>query len=343
MNLNEEEKELLEQWLNNQSFINWAKQSDAKDMESWELYFNQHPDHWELAKMGKVLVLGISFNKIPNDPNQANRVLSGVLDQLENKEGQEKRKTRAWIAPLQNTWKLAGAIALIGLLSWFSYVQFFHHGEVLLSTDYGEQKEHILSDGSKVILNANSRLSYNSQNPREVRLEGEAFFEVKKMPETNSQFQVLTQDLRVMVLGTSFNVNARNDQTKVFLEEGKVDLEVNDLKTGVIQMNPGDLITYSKKQKKLKENRNNASALENSSWKAGTLIFNNTPLQEALYEIEDIYGIQFVIQSEKVKEEVISGGVPIKDLGVSLQTLSEVYGIHIRSEGKRYFITGKHE
>ena len=343
MKLNEYNTELLEKWLNDQSFINWAKQADANDMESWELYFNRHPDHWELAKMGRILVLGVSFNEIPGDPNQAGIVLSGVLGQLENNEGREKIKPRALRNPLQSAWKLAGAIALIGLLSWISYIQFFNHGEVLISTNYGEQREHLLPDGSTVILNANSQLSYDAQNPRKVRLEGEAFFEVKKMPDTNTQFQVLTQDLRVMVLGTSFNVNARNDQTKVFLEEGKVDLEVDDPKTGVIQMNPGDLITYSKKQKKLKEDRTNASALENSSWKAGSLIFNNTPLQEALYEIEDIYGIQFVIQSEKVKGEVISGGVPIKDLEVSLQTLREVYGIHIRSKGKRYFITGKHE
>ena len=163
------------------------------------------------------------------------------------------------------------------------------------------------------------------------------------MPETNAKFQVLTEDLTVNVLGTSFNVNTRNDQTKVFLEEGKVRLKVDNPDTDFVEMDPGDLIAYSKKQNKLKENRKNASSLENASWKEGTLIFNDTSLPHALYEIEDIYGIHFVLQSEELKEESISGGVPIKDLNVTLRTLSEVYGIKIRSEGKRYFIDEKIE
>lgn len=343
MKLNEDDKELLEQWLDDQSFVNWAKQSNDKDIANWELYFNEHPDHWELGKVGRILLQGIPFNEIPKNPSQANAALLDLMDQLDQKDGVSENTLKTPLAAFQTTWKWAATIALVLLISGVAYIRFFYHGEVLLSTDYGEQREHMLSDGSKVILNANSRLSYNSQNPRKVRLEGEAFFEIKKIPGSNTSFQVSTPDLMVTVLGTSFNVNARNDQTKVFLEKGKVDLNVNDSETGVIQMNPGDLITYSKKQRKLKENRNNASLLENASWKAGTLIFNDTPLQEALYEIEDIYGIQFIIQSEKVKDEVISGGVPIKDLEVSLQTLSEVYGIHIRSKGKRYFITGKQE
>ena len=343
MKLNKDDKELLELWLEDQSFINWAKRNNDNDMSNWELYFNQNPDHWELGKVGRTLVQGIPFNEIPKDSTQTKMALEGLMDRLDRREEANKNTFVTLRTSFQNTWKWAATLALLLLFSGLAYFQFFHHKEVLLSTNYGEQREYVLPDGSKVTLNANSSLSYYSQNPRKVTLEGEAFFEIKKIPETHTPFQVFTQDLMVTVLGTSFNVNARNDQTKVFLEEGKVDLEVHDPETGVIQMNPGDLITYSKKQNKLKENRSNVSALENASWKAGTLVFNNTPLQEALYEIEDIYGIQFIIQSEKVKDEVISGGVPIKDLEVSLQTLGEVYGIHIRSKGKRYFITGKQE
>lgn len=224
------------------------------------------------------------------------------------------------------------------LVSGLVYYQFFYHTEILLATTYGQQLETQLPDGSKVTLNANSSLKYHSRDPRKVWLQGEAFFEVKKKPKTGADFQVITEDLTVNVLGTSFNVNTRNDKTKVFLEEGKVRLKVDNPAKDLIEMDPGDLITYSKKQNKLKENRKNASALENTYWKEGTLMFNNTPLPQALYEIEDIYGIQFVLQSEELNKEAISGGVPIKDLDVTLQSLREVYGIRIRSEGKRYFI-----
>ncbi len=341
MNLNDEQKEQVELWLEDQSFINWALQRDEKDASKWEYYFNNHPHHWDLAKEAKILLLGIPFKDIAVDPIDSQRSLDRLMNRLgENDLGKvqslESPKVKFW-----RSWQFAASIAAFLLVSSFAYYQLFYHTEILLTTTYGQQLETYLPDGSKVSLNANSSLRYHSSDPRKVWLDGEAFFEVKKIPETKADFQVLTQDLTVNVLGTSFNVNTRNDQTKVFLENGKVRLKVDKPGREVIEMNPGDLISFSKKQNKLKEKRKNASALENASWKEGTLIFNDTPLPLALYEIEDIYGIHFVLQSEALKEESISGGVPIKDLEVMLQTLSEVYGIQIRAEGNRYFIDQK--
>ena len=74
--------------------------------------------------------------------------------------------------------------------------------------------EILLPDGSAVTLNANSKLQYYTHSARKVWLEGEAFFEVKKIPETAEPFQVVTNDLTITVLGTTFNVNSRNEQTK---------------------------------------------------------------------------------------------------------------------------------
>lgn len=343
MNLNDEQKVLLEQWLEDQSFINWALQRDEKDVSTWEHYFNNHPHHWELAKEGKAFLLGIPFKEIRINPTAGQEALTRLMNRLEETPSEHIQLPKTKTVSLWRSWQLVASIAIFMLVSGFVYSQFFYHTEIILATKYGQQLETRLPDGSKVTLNANSSLRYHTRDPRKVWLEGEAFFEIKKIPETDADFQVLTQDLTVKVLGTSFNVNARNDQTKVFLEEGKVRLKVDNPVTDFIEMDPGDLIAYSKKQNKLKENRKNASALENASWKEGTLIFNDTPLPYALYEIEDIYGIQFVFQTEEVKEEIISGGVPIKDLNITLQTLSEVYGIRIRPEGKRYFIGEKPE
>ncbi len=53
--------------------------------------------------------------------------------------------------------------------------------------------------------------------------------------------------------------------------------------------------------------------------KEGSLIFKYTPLLNALFEIEDIYGIPFIIRTDALKKETISGGVPIKDLYITLK------------------------
>ena len=86
-----------------------------------------------------------------------------------------------------------------------------------------------LPDGSLVQLNANSTLSFDTQwdasADRCVWLNGEAFFEVEKKPETKQKFKVITADLTVEVLGTEFNINSHHQQTRVFLQEGEDKIE----------------------------------------------------------------------------------------------------------------------
>ena len=340
--MKETELELLIKWLNDQSFINWVNGENLKDILAWEEYFNANPELWEIGKRGKDLVIGIGFNPIsPQASETKNKSLKNLLDQIDKNENKviklkqsQKTKTSRF-----NISHIAAALVVLFIALGFYYVYNSQPAAVILATGYGEQIKETLPDGTTVTLNANSKLTYSADQKRQVILEGEAYFDVKKKPETDQLFEVLTPDLTVTVLGTSFNVNARNDRTKVFLKEGKVDLNIEALDTSVIKMNPGDLVTYSKNKNQLEEIKNNASALENSSWKDGTLIFNEIMLPEALYEIEDIYGIQFILENAELKDKLISGGVPIHDLEITLQILTEIYGFNIRAQGKRYFVT----
>ncbi len=339
-NYNEEDWDLLEEWMEDPSFIHWAEHSDMEHVAKWEHYLNLHPQYWELAKRGKTLILGIPFKEVPAIDDHGKKALHSLLNKLQddqsyNRQTQPKKSIR-----VSGFWQIAASVAVILILSGSIYWHHFHNPTILLATNFGQQLETILPDGSVVTLNANSRLRYQKQDSRMVWLEGEAYFVIKKKPETGEEFQIVTKDLSVTVLGTSFNVNTRNDQTEVLLEEGKVILAVANQKQ-TIDMNPGDLITYSKKSNTLEENRNNAPALETAAWKEGSLIFNNSPLIEALFEIEDIYGIRFVIETGELKGETITGGIPINDLRITLETLAKVYGLKMKVTGNRYFITGR--
>jgi len=127
--------------------------------------------------------------------------------------------------------------------------------------NYGEWKTIELPDGSTVYLNANSTLqlsdNWESDNNRQVKLDGEAFFEVAKKPVTNAKFLVTTDDLTIEVLGTQFNVNTKYKNTEVFLEEGKIKLNLEKANT---IMQPGDFIAYSKKTKKIIETKSKRKA-----------------------------------------------------------------------------------
>jgi len=338
MKLNDDEKGIISQWLEDPTFINWAKKGDEQDTAKWEQYFNLHPEYWELGKVGRELVIGIPFRKIPTNEHKRKEALMRLTNSLE-KPAKSAQSVSMIRKRTGSSMRLAVAsVAVLLVVSGIFYFQFFYNPQVLIATDYGEQLEHALPDGSQVTLNANSTLKYYTRTPRSVWLDGEAFFDIKKMDQTKEKFNVWTTDLAVTVLGTSFNVNTRNNKTQVYLEEGKVSLALEETASETIEMEPGDLIAYSKKDKKLSEKKKNASALENASWKEGSLIFKDTPLSKALSDIEDIYGIHFVFQQKDVKDEVISGGIPIRNLDVTLVTLSEVYGIQIKKEGNNYVL-----
>jgi len=341
--LKEINKNIVNKWINDPSFINWAKKESKENTLKWELYFNEYPELWETAKAAKLLVEGISFADITKNKINANQSLKTLISRIDSAKRQQpinksasevnKNKTR-------RTTQIVFAMALVCLLMGFLiFSKIIYNPQVIVKTAFGEQKEVLLNDGSKVTLNANSTLKYTFKNPCKIQLDGEAFFEVASRKKTKEKFEVLTEDITVKVYGTSFNVNTRNEQTNIYLEEGKVELNTDDFENAVIQMEPGDLVSYSNAKQELKAHKKKVSKIENISWKDGTLIFNNTLLPKALYDIEDIYGIQFVLQYQELSNEKITGGVPIGDLNITIETLSSIYGLEISNKGKRYFLT----
>ncbi|OJX87344.1 MAG: hypothetical protein BGP01_00570 [Paludibacter sp. 47-17] len=141
-----------------------------------------------------------------------------------------------------------------------------------------------LPDGSKVELNAESKITYKPfwwMVSRNVELQGEAYFEVEK----GSKFDVRSGDYTVSVLGTSFNIFSRADKYAVTCLTGKV--SVADKATSVVLtpnmqaiLNNNQLITA-----------NIENAKEAINWKEGRFVFVSVPLVEVIQEIERQYDI----------------------------------------------------
>ena len=206
-----------------------------------------------------------------------------------------------------------GIAASLGLLLTLGIWLFFELRAPLITiqTAYAEQQTLTLPDSSVVELNANSSISYrdnwkNKKN-RVVRLTGEAFFHVTRKEETGQKFCVLTNDLTVEVLGTSFNVNARHEETKVFLEEGKVKLNF-ETSSEEILMEPGELVTYSQKTKiprKLK-----SEPKKSTSWRDGFVDLEGTP-EEILLKVKEIYGLDYEVRNTEHANTSFTIPIPI--------------------------------
>lgn len=156
-----------------------------------------------------------------------------------------------------------------------------------------------LSDGSTVWLNADSKLSYSSDfntKTRKLHLEGEAYFEVFKNPDI--PFEVVTNDLVITALGTSFNVCAfGNKQTeKIELNTGRVKIECLDSMDNICTpsyLNPGDQALFSSRTGNI-----SISEITDSDpfgWKDGRIVFQHASFNEVIEVLTRWYNVEFEI------------------------------------------------
>jgi len=330
------ESDLLEKWLQDPSFINWAKGTNQADVQKWDAYLVANPAYRVVAEMGQFALLHLKERPVEADAVRSELALQKLKQQLHIPKPIKKATVQH--IPFYKKWQMAAAVLLlVGLSAWWVVDKVWTPSEIVLSTKYGETKNWILADQSKVTLNANSTLKYSSQQPRKVWLNGEAFFEVAKKTNTGAQFQVLTNDLTVKVIGTVFNVNSRHEQTQVFLEEGKVALDLAKTTKEEIAMLPGELVSYSKKQAKLITHKE-IKTIAPTSWLQGIIRFEAASLAMILQEVSAIYGIQFKQGDLAQKESLYSGGVPTNNLEITLRTIEEISGLSIEKVGKQYRI-----
>ena len=157
-----------------------------------------------------------------------------------------------------------------------------------------------LSDGTRVMLNANSTLEYpasfDDAEVREVRLKGEAHFEVTKNP--HRPFVVKAGEMQTQVLGTIFDVKAyRKDAPKVTLMQGKVKVSNADTE---VEMRPGQTATLQ--ADKIVVSKASPSA---SDWLEGDFDMDQVTLAEAMSDIGAWYNKTVVFQSQANMDKLI--------------------------------------
>lgn len=197
----------------------------------------------------------------------------------------------------------AASIFLIALLSFggYKYVTISEPTYTNLEVPRGQRAKLTLNDGSVVWLNAESKLTYSDhfgKDSRNVKLEGEAFFEVAK--DSKHPFIVNSKDLDIKVLGTKFNVKAYYEDfaVTVSLISGKVQVE-NKSKTQKENLLPSQELVYENGQMTLQTNR---SADLSSSWVDGELHFDNEPLTKIIKSLERRFDVSIVLNNQSLEQ-----------------------------------------
>jgi len=207
---------------------------------------------------------------------------------------------------------------------------------ITVVSDSTVTKQIILPDSSIIYLNKNTIVKYNkSFKKRIVKLEGEAFFEVRKL--NGARFTVNTKSTSVTVLGTSFNIKAPTDEinTQVSVLTGKVEFVPKGINKKLI-IKTGQQATFNKPLSKTE-----LSAIKNHNflvWKTGVLSFKGNSLKEVLATLTENYKIEFNVSDEKMFDLRLTCEFNDQTIEEILEEIEIILPIKINIQGKKAII-----
>lgn len=244
---------------------------------------------------------------------------------------QREKEKPGWIRPM-----LVAASLLVVFASIIWLMQKYEKNNAYLSevkTTFGEVKRITLPDSTIVVLNGNSVLKvpkvWNASKSRNVWIDGEAYFQVAKQKVTNNIFIVHTKEVDIEVLGTKFNVNTRNEQSTVALEEGKVQLLMKATEPAMprknkqpVIMKPGEIAVVNENDIiKLKAD---SSISIYSGWTRNEFYFNYTSLTHVAKMIQDTYGYTIEVSDSALWKTQLSGELRARNIQELVQVLEVI-------------------
>lgn len=207
-----------------------------------------------------------------------------------------------------------------------------------LITERGGEYNIILSDGTKVFMNSESKLRYPvvfNEAERKVYLEGEAYFEVSK--DKQHPFIVEGKDFSVKVLGTSFNISdyKEDEITKIVLVEGSVQVNKD---MNAYRLTPNQELTIQNGEFQIRK----VNAVNAISWKNDKFYFSNERLEIVMQKLARWYDVQLFYSNQDIKNYHFSGFIPkYADITQAFTILELTCNIKFNLKDKTVIITQK--
>lgn len=325
-----------EELLNDESFLAWYYRTDQVSVDLWETRKNSSPEVRGIMDEAVILLMVRDIKEEePSDEkliSERNRLMAAI--------DQEEKKIISLPGYRWLRW-MAAACLLFIVGTW---VVFNQSQQPIMDyyTSANEIREITLPDGSVVSLNQQSHLKLlnvwaEGDSIREVWLDGEAYFSVQHTKD-NSKFIVHSGEIKVEVLGTTFNVKKQSQKTIVVLETGKVQLSSNRKPEEKLIMQEGQMAEYTGGE--LTKKSVNTQVF--TAWKEGKIIFENASLSEVARRLEDNYGLEVDISALSDADGQFNGSFPADDLDVLLAALSKAYSWQIDRDEQKVTVSPEH-
>lgn len=308
-----------------------STQSERECVVKW---LDESPDNMQELLLLRTVYDSVSWNYRPLE------VLSDI-SKPEVEIGSTKKYTL-----FKQLAKYAAVFAIAVLASYIYYAnkETKPQSPFLLSSvnsTEGQRVELILSDGSKVWLNANSNISFPqhfSESTRDVYLNGEAYFDVTH--DEDRKFIVHTSDYEVIVHGTEFNVRAYNKEKAVSFETSLLDgsVEINSIKGNTKNILIPNQKFISNGDGEIVEM---IADTDEFMWKDGIISFNNLSVSEIFAKVELYYNVKFDVKNRAVLNNRYTGKFRMKD-GVDhilrVLQLDHKFGYKLETKGNNSYI-----
>lgn len=209
---------------------------------------------------------------------------------------------------------------------------------------YGKKSIVELADGTKVWLNAGSKMAFPDRftgSKREVFLEGEAYFNVS--PDKGKPFFVKTKEVVVRVLGTKFNLSAyeADGEVTTVLVEGAISMRENrgvNLFGKEVILKPNQRALFNKSEMTTSVFEE-AHAELYTAWTEGWFPFYKEPLNNVFKKVERYYNVQFIYDDVFPSEDLISGKLDLKySIDEVMKALADVAGISYQINQNKIYI-----
>ena len=239
-------------------------------------------------------------------------------------ESDTKVRKLEWLRPVLRVASVV--VVAVGL-----YYMFKANSLTEVQTQFAEKTTIELPDASQVTLNAKSDVAFDKKgwsNKREIKLNGEAFFDVAK----GARFDVVTEAGTVSVLGTEFNVKQRGTFFEVACFEGTVKVATNE---GTVILHVGDNVTVINGAMSTGKNTFDAP-----QWTKNKSYFQRTPISEVFAELERQYGV--TVNSVNVDtNQLFTGGFSHDNLSNAVKAIGEPLGINYQTQGNKTVLFSK--
>lgn len=246
----------------------------------------------------------------------------------------------------RSSWRRIAAtvigLAGLGLIGWMLFVrnQPAAMAMQVIRNPEGKQTTLSLPDGSTVYLNAASVLEIPEKfqgATREVKLTGEAFFEIAKNPDR--PFIVRSGNIATTVLGTSFNIRAYPDEPTVTVAVATGHVGVSD-STTMVRLLPDEQAVYTRANRSM-EKQTGINAISASAWTKGLLVFEDAPLAEIVRVLNRKYGVQIRLDNPALAKCALNASFGNEPLEKVLEKIcAYIDARHERSDNE-IIISGK--